>query len=317
MSRIFDALRRFEQEKSGQPLGMPPVEERRRRSPVPPAEAPLPLPEQVAHLQVRAGLENHVVAHLGGQEAGAEKFRVLRHKLQQLRQQRPLKKILITSAIPQEGKTLISINLATTLALSSTRVLLIDGDLRSQSVHHVLGLEPLPGLAEVLAGEAEFLKALHCTDPLGVYYLPAGHTSRNPVELFQAKQMTELIAQAARLFEWIVLDSPPLNPFADAHCLATVADGVLLVQRMGLTPRPALQQAMESLAGVRVLGALLNGCNESQPEEYYSYYYGGRSSGRERSKFAVMLRNLADRAFNHKVAKKWLEYFTHTFRNGR
>ncbi len=312
MSRIYDALRRFEQEKADRRSGGQMGEDRRQPAPAPTPETPAALPQHIEHLTARAGPENHVVAHLGPHESGAEKFRVLRHRLQQLRHQRPVKKILVTSGIPKEGKTLTAINLAASLALASPRVLLIDADLRSQSIHHVLGLEPLPGLAEVLAGQADFLKCLRSIDPLGIYYLPAGRAPANPVELLQGRAMKDLMARATALFDWVVIDSPPLNPFADAHCLATVADEVLLVLRFGLTPRAALQQALEALNGVRVAGVLLNDCDETRHDGYYYYAYGASPSGQEKGRWAASLGHLVSQVLNRKVFAKWFGFFTRT-----
>ena len=202
-----------------------------------------------------------------------EKFRLLAHRLRQKNQQKPIKKVLITSAVPGEGKTATAANLAIVLARNAHRVLLIDGDMRGPDTHKLFDLPSTPGLSEVLAGEADLDQALRCIDPPGLYYLPAGHPSGNPLPLLEGASLKTALEAAEAALDWVIVDSPPLNPFADAHCIASMADGLVLVVRWEFTPREELEQALTSLKGLPLLGIVLNECDEPRQAYYYHYYY--------------------------------------------
>jgi len=223
----------------------------------------------------------HVLCHLPpdarlvwGQDhrIAAEKYRLLAHKIRMKKRQKPITKVLITSAIPGEGKTSTAANLAIVLARNGRRVLVVDGDLREPDIHTVLGVPSQPGLSEVLTGEASVEQALRCIDPFGLYCMPAGHPRSNPVPLLESTAMRSTLAVAEGAFEWVIIDSPPLNPFADAHCIASMADGVLLVVRWGVTPREELDHALTALKGTPLLGLVLNGYDEPRQAYYYSRY---------------------------------------------
>jgi receptor protein-tyrosine kinase len=217
--------------------------------------------------------KNRIVGCRQDYEFGAEKFRFLRHRLAQLRQRRPVSKVLVTSSVPKEGKTLVAINLAVSLARSSRRVALFDADLRHPSAQSALGLPPMVGLAEFLEGRADLESAIRRVEPLGFYYLPAGKASGNPFELLEGSRMRELVSLATTAFEWVVIDSPPLIPFADAHHLAVLADAVLLVARPRITPRDTLRQVLRALDGVQVAGVVLNASDDKRQDDYYYHYY--------------------------------------------
>ena len=217
--------------------------------------------------------ENRIVGCGQNYESGAEKFRFLRHRLTQLRHRRPVSKVLVTSSVPKEGKTLVAINLAVSLASSSRRVVLFDADMRKPSVQGALGLPPMAGLAEFLEGKADLDSTMRLVDPLGFYYLPAGKALGNPFELLEGSRMRELMALATTAFEWIVIDSPPLIPFADAHHLAVLADAVLLIARPGVTPRDTLPQVLSTLDSVQVVGVVLNASDTERDDGYYYHYY--------------------------------------------
>jgi tyrosine-protein kinase Etk/Wzc len=129
-----------------------------------------------------------------------EKFRYLGHRLQQLRSKRTLSRVLVTSAIPKEGKTVVSVNLAAVLARSSSRVLLIDADMRQANVRGLLGEPSRTGLADLLEGRETLSSALRFIDLLGIFYLPAGFPSSNPVELLQGQRMRDLMQATAASF---------------------------------------------------------------------------------------------------------------------
>lgn len=242
------------------------------------------LPKGFEHAETvlcRVTPKNRIVGCGKDYEFGAEKFRFLRHRLMQLRQRRPVCKVLVTSCIPKEGKTLVAVNLAVSLATSSRRVALFDADMRHPSVQTALGLPPAAGLAETLEGMRALDSVIRRVVPLGFYYLPAGKAEGNPFELLEGPQMSELMARAAVAFEWVIIDSPPLVPFADAHRLAVLSDAVLLVARPRVTPRDTLQQVLSSLDGVPWGGVVLNATDEKRNDDYYYHYYPRASSRRK------------------------------------
>jgi len=240
-----------------------------------PSVTPQPGERLVCHLAADA----HLVTRSPNHEVGREKFLILRHRLSQIRRARQLKTLLVTSSIPQEGKTLVAVNLAATLALNSSRVLLIDADLRESSVHRILGLPALSGLAECLEGRTGLTTAVRRLDHLGISYIPAGRPTTSPVNLFQSRIMRDVLDEVASNFDWVIVDSPPLNPVADSHCLASVTDAVLLVARSGITPRPALLEALVALRGIFVAGMVFNAVTNAHASSYDSYYYGQGQTG--------------------------------------
>ncbi len=271
MSRIFDALRRSEQTKTGKPASQPPGGGRRQdllRS----QDWESVSFEPVKRVVCNALPEEHVLGVGQNQNPEQEKFRVLCHRLRQMREQKKLRKVLIASAIPKEGKTFVALNLTTTLARSSPRVLLVEADMRQPRINRALGLRPLSGLAEFLEDRIELTAACRRVDPLGFYLLPAGHPSTNPVELLQKPGLQELMARTMAAFDWIVFDSPPLTLFADAHYLATLVDAVLLVVREGSTPREAAKQGVVALQGAFVAGVVLNASTDLPSDHYYNGY---------------------------------------------
>jgi capsular exopolysaccharide synthesis family protein len=217
---------------------------------------------------------------------GEETFRLLRHRLELIRRRRPLGKLLVTSAIPKEGKTTVATHLAAALARGSGPVLLVDADLRHPGVDRALGLASRNGLGDWLEQRAELDAALRRVDPHGFVYLPAGETRENPAEVLRRAPLAEFLAASAASFDWIVIDSPPLVPFVDAHYLATLADGVLLVLRENVTPRPAIEQAFASLERAFIAGAVLNGVHDAN-HGYYEYYGEERAARRSRPSAAL------------------------------
>jgi capsular exopolysaccharide synthesis family protein len=203
---------------------------------------------------------------------GAEKFRFLAVRLRQIRQSRPLKKILITSTIPQEGKSTVAANLACTLARRKPqKTLLLEGDLRRPNIAAQFGLGKLPGLCEWLSGETEAIN-IYRLDSLGVWMLPAGTAPQNPLELMQSGKLSPLMEQLEAWFDWIVIDSPPVLPLADASLWSRLADGILLVTRKGTTEKQQLQRGLEAIDKSKLLGALVNSSANVAHSDYYQRY---------------------------------------------
>jgi len=203
---------------------------------------------------------------------GAEKFRFLAVRLRQLRQSRPLKKVLITSTIPQEGKSTVSANLACTLARRKPqKTLLLEGDLRRPNIAAQFGLGQLPGLCEWLSGETPNVN-IYRLQNLGVWLLPAGSAPQNPLELMQSGRLSPLMEQLEAWFDWIIIDSPPVLPLADTSLWSRLADGILLVTRKGITEKQQLQRGLEAIEKSKLLGALMNSSSNASHSDYYQRY---------------------------------------------
>ena len=204
----------------------------------------------------------------------AERYRRLRLKLDQPGADgAPRQILLVTSAVPEEGKTTTSINLALAFAEDRDRgTLLIDADLRRPALTTYIVPSPTLGLSDVLSGEASLdhvlieLKSSHLT------VLPAGAPSHNPLELLQSDYLVSIFAELRRRFDRIVIDTPPTVPFTDAAVLSSVSDGSLLVVRAGKTTGTLIDRARASLAHSNLLGVVLNDVAFTPVDRYYYRY---------------------------------------------
>jgi capsular exopolysaccharide synthesis family protein len=293
MSNIFDALQRAEAENAGgEGAGLAlatellrSAEQKMRDSglniePQPNANAfdadpPSPATEDVERcptLAVSIREESHLVSVGEEGSLGAEKFRFLAVRLRQLRQNRPLKKILVTSTIPQEGKSTVSANLACTLARKrGQKTLLLEGDLRRPTMAKQFGVGKIPGLCEWLGGRTESTN-IYKLQSLGLWILPAGAAPQNPLELMQSGKLSLLMEQLESWFDWIVIDSPPVLPLADTSLWSRLADGVLLVTRKGTTEKQQLKRGLEAIEKTKLLGALVNSSANAAHADYYQSY---------------------------------------------
>jgi capsular exopolysaccharide synthesis family protein len=205
----------------------------------------------------------------------AEKFRFLAVRLRYLNQRTGLKKVLVTSSISEEGKSFVAINLAVTLARKQRqRVLLIEGDLRRPSAAQSFGLPPMEGVCDWLADPEEGDRTVFLQEPK-IWFLPAGSAPDNPLELMQSGRLPKLMGQMSDLFDWIIIDSPPILPLGDTTVWARVADGLLLVVREGKTQKAPLKRALECLGKANVLGVVLNSSSDTDRTNYYQGYDTG------------------------------------------
>jgi protein-tyrosine kinase len=207
---------------------------------------------------------------------GAEQFRTLRSRLYQMRSAQPLKTLLVTSSVPAEGKTFVTNNLAQGIVRQpDRRVLIIDADLRCSRLHVPLGAPSSPGLTEYLKGEADEASIIQNGFDGNLCFIPGGTESSHPSELLSNGRLKALLARMAPVFDWVILDSPPLLPVADSSFLADMVDGVLLVVRAGVTPMATAQRSCQELQGRNVVGVVLNAVNPAQAYgSYYSSAYG-------------------------------------------
>jgi protein-tyrosine kinase len=191
---------------------------------------------------------------------GAEQFRTLRSRLYQFRSNQPLRTILVTSSMAGEGKTLVASNLAQAIVRQpNCRALLIDADLRCSRLHLTLGAPAAPGLSDYLQGAADECAIIQVAQENSLCFIPAGTRVTNPSELLSNGRLTSLLNRLAPAFDWVIVDSPPYVPLADASVLADLCDGVLLVARAGSTIAEVAQRASRDLqARKTVLGVVLN-----------------------------------------------------------
>lgn len=227
------------------------------------------------------GLDPKLVTVLAPRSPAAEAFRVLRTNLQFMGLDRPLASLVITSAGPEEGKTLTAANLAVAFAQSGQRVVLVDADLRRPMVHRTFGLSHglWRGLTSVLTSAADLGSVLAQTPVEGLRVLPSGPIPPNPAEMLGSQRMRHLMAALLEQFDLVVYDTPPVLAVADAPILAAVSDGTLLVVRANKVSHPLARRAHEALSAVkaRVLGVVLDGVPGRARSGYYDYhYYGAR-----------------------------------------
>ncbi len=220
-----------------------------------------------------------LITQVRPQSQMAESYRALRTSLLLSSLGAPPKVIMVTSALPQEGKTTTSINTAVVLAQKGVRVLLIDADLRRPSIHKTLGLGPRTGLSNVLTGSTTLEQSITRTSILpNLFILPAGTPPPNPAELLASANMRNMLEQLSQDYDHIVIDTPPTLSVTDAVVLSPRADAVVLVIRSGQTTKQALRRARDILAQVnaKVVGVLLNAVDLTSPDYYYYYEYQGK-----------------------------------------
>lgn len=231
---------------------------------------------RLAHIQteqVQIAPGSRLIYHTDPHSPAADRIRTLRLRLQPLWSAGKLKKILITSPLPGDGKSTVAMNLTTALSERGKRaVLLVEADLHHSPLTKNLGLPYGPGLAECLDGCPNPLELVRHLSPLDWYLLPAGEPRGNATELLQGQMLPVVIDQLAAHFDWIVIDSPPVIPLSDVLSLKNHTDGSLLVVRAGRTSQDAVEEAVALLGKQHVLGVILNGVEQSDLV-YYKYGY--------------------------------------------
>jgi protein-tyrosine kinase len=212
----------------------------------------------------------------------AEQFRTLRSRLYRMRQERPIRTLLVTSAVPNEGKTFVTLNLGEAIGRQhERRALIIDADLRASRLHVPLGAPSSPGLADFLRGEADEYSIIQTDAQNNLFFIPAGRPVSNPAELLSNMQLKGLLDRLGPLFDWVILDAPPVLPVSDAGVLAGLCDGVLFVIRAGSTAFDLAQLACQEFRGMKLVGVVLNRVEESVAAAYGAYsYYGGNGTGK-------------------------------------
>jgi capsular exopolysaccharide synthesis family protein len=214
----------------------------------------------------------------GSGTASGEAFDHLTTTLSYLATQRPLKSLLVTSAVSGDGKSTTAVNSALAMARRGANVLLVDADLRRGTLNQLLGTERAPGLADVLCGHATLGEAIRTVDieQGSIHFLSTGLLPHNPPALIGSELTRALIAELEQSFEVVIIDTPPVNVVTDAAILGPMCDGVLMVVRSGTTEAEAVRFAMERLQSVRapVIGSVLNDIDLGRDQAYdRSYEY--------------------------------------------
>jgi capsular exopolysaccharide synthesis family protein len=210
-----------------------------------------------------------LIAGLSPKSLAAEQYRQLRTRLSHTEGATATRTILITSPQKGEGKSVTAANLALTMAQElQRRVIILEADLRKPSLQHLFGLPAGPGLAEYLSGACELKDAMKFLPDHNLTVIPAGSMPMNPAELLGSTAMRRLLDKLRTQFDRVILDTPPVLPLADVAVLAPIVDGTLLVVRAGVTPKPAIENALRAFDSSRLLGVVLN---ESGVEHDYRY----------------------------------------------
>jgi len=193
-------------------------------------------------------------------EIPSEEFRTLRTRLEQLQATRPIQTVLVASPSRGDGKSFTAVNLALAEAqLDDDPTLLCDFDLRTPSLHSVFRIDRSPGISDYLLGKADLPETMRRIGNSNLFVMPAGQAVINPLELLHLKEVRRLMDRLRKGFRRILLDSPPLLAASDANLLAGLADGALLVTRMGFTTPDSMSRAIGSLGQDCILGILANG----------------------------------------------------------
>jgi len=222
-----------------------------------------------------ARVEPHLLAITEPRSPECEQYRSLRTRLLQAGERQRMRAFVITSAGIGEGKTLTALNLAWLLAQTDgVRALIIDADLRQPCAADYLGIETDCGLSEVLTGETKLLEAIIKLQPSGLHLLPGGAAREDVAELLSGPRFGHLLDDASKMFDYIIIDAPPLGVFTDANLLINRADAAVLVLRAAKTRYSVVDRLLEQLPRERMLGVVLNRA-EIGPDET-AYYYQPR-----------------------------------------
>lgn len=187
---------------------------------------------------------------------------------------RPVKSIVLTSSVPNEGKTTVAYNLAQAIASSGKRTLIVECDMRRRSLADMVGARARHGIYAVLSGQVELDEALVATSHRNLFFLDSEPHIPNPADILSSQRFRKLVAQMESDFDYVVIDTPPVGTFVDAAIIAALADATALVVRERFVKRAELQNAYDQLkkADANVIGVIMNMCEAESSEYYYAYY---------------------------------------------
>jgi protein-tyrosine kinase len=232
------------------------------------------LPEFVGWAVDPERVEPRLVAITHPHSSYCEEYRSLRTHVLHKSQKQKLQSIVVASCSPSEGKSVTALNLSWLLAQTDgVKALIIDSDLRMPSLTDYLGIEADKGLSDVLADKTSLMDAIIKLEPSGLHLLPGGEARSDVAELISGPRFKEILREAREMFDYIIIDAPPLGIFTDATVLINHADGALLVVRAGRTKYGMVDRIMESLPRERMMGVILNQSEEVLDETHYNYGY--------------------------------------------
>jgi capsular exopolysaccharide synthesis family protein len=237
--------------------------------------------EKARSVMVQPPPASRLVAWTEPNSLGAEKFRALAVRLDDMRRQHELKSLQVTSSVINEGKSFVAANLAATLAkYSGSKTLLIEGDLHRPTLASMFGLEDLQGLSDWwTARNQELSRYMLRFTGSGLWFLPAGRACDRPSEILRSAQLAEAFRELAGQFDWMVVDSTPMLPVIDANLWSKLVDGTLLVVREGVAPLKALKKGLQSLDHPKLIGVVVNEASDFDQIDYDGQYYGARKYG--------------------------------------
>ncbi len=224
--------------------------------------------------------EQRLVAMSDPDSHGAEMFRVLATRLAHMQNKRHLHKLLVTSSVVDEGKSVVAANLALTLARRpGEKVLLIEADLRRPTVSALFSTTQLRGISEWADGKLALEDSLYQIRDTPVWLLASGHPIDEPLPLLESGRFAKMLEAVAQSFDWVLLDATPMLPMADSTSIARLCDGVLVVVRDGYTRKKILNKALETIDKNKLLGVVFNQATSMSVnyDRYYGPYYSGKS----------------------------------------
>lgn len=235
-------------------------------------------PARVKHPQITVNDRRGALPALNNSSPVSAQFSLLKAKILVAARKQQTHVICVTSAVAQEGKTFVATNLALTLAAECERgVVIIDCDLHHPTVHNSFGIKDATGLADYLQSERGNIDALIIDTDRKLAIIPAGRMPKNPLPLFKSEKFQNLIKELRTRYDFVIIDSPPAGPLADAEILASLSDGLVFVIRSGVTPITIAQRSLKMLGKHKILGAVLNATSHAPSYSYYNYSYGGPS----------------------------------------
>jgi capsular exopolysaccharide synthesis family protein len=234
----------------------------------------MPLVEMREPAPAAASLDGRLVAAHSPQSLAAEQYRSLRTRIKTAEHGRTMRSIIVTSPNKGDGKSLTAANLALTMAQEvQHRVLLVDGDLRRPVIDRLFGIPDTPGLTDVLMGGAALDDAIVSIATHNLSVLPAGPIPSQPAELLGSTAMRRTLDALRTRFDRIIIDMPPVAPLADVSIALGMADGLLMIVRAGVTPKPAIERALSGLDTGKVLGLVLNDAGDGGAAYKDGYHY--------------------------------------------
>jgi protein-tyrosine kinase len=235
------------------------------------------LPDFVRWTVEPTRVEPRLVAITSPNSGYCEEYRSLRTHILHKSQKQKLQSVVVASVNPGEGKSVTALNLSWLLAQTDgVRALIIDSDLRMPSLTDYLGIETDKGLSEILSGRAGVKDSIIRLEPAGLYLLPGGESRSDVAEMISGPKFKEILREAKEMFDYVIIDAPPLGIFTDANVLINHADGALLVVRAGHTRYNALDHVLETLPRERMMGVVLNQSEDVLRESHYNYGHYGK-----------------------------------------